>query len=78
MNLVIDLNTLLTTVVGAFVVYGVKGIVAIDRKLSAQNGRLGKVETWLGSHEKLDDERHAAVVSNIHELRETIQNSDRS
>ena len=78
MSLVIDLNTLLTSVVGAIVVYGVRGIFAIDRKLSVQNGRLGKLEGWTVSHEKLDDGRNAEIITNIHELRETIQNNNRS
>ena len=75
MNFTLDINTLLTTLVGIAVVKGVRGIVSIDRKLTVQNGRLVNMETWKDGHEKLDDERHSSLINSLADLRESIQNS---
>ncbi len=38
-------------------------------RIGAQNGRLGRMEEWRDSHEKLDDERHNSTNTAIDWLR---------
>ena len=61
----IDLNTLISSLAVVLISYGVKGIWALNAKVGTQNGRLGKIETWMDGHTKLDDERHTQVREGI-------------
>lgn len=48
--------------VGVVAWWGLRRIIdaldKIDARLGQINGRVGKMETWQGMHEKQDDERH--------------------
>jgi len=70
-----DINTINTFLSGtavAVISYGVtvlhKGIKELNNKVGAQNGRLGKMETWMTGHEKIDDERHKQTQEGIANL----------
>ncbi len=58
---------LLAGVAGVGVVswWGIRRIVdaldKIDARLGQINGRVGKMETWQGMHERQDDERHEHI-----------------
>lgn len=45
--------------------WGIRRIVesldSIDKRLGTINGRVGKMETWQGMHERQDDERHEHI-----------------
>lgn len=45
--------------------WGIRRIVesldSIDKRLGQINGRVGKMETWQGMHERHDDERHEHI-----------------
>ncbi len=62
------LNTFISTLAVALISGAIKGIVALNRKVGLQNGRLGKMETWLIGHEKLDDERHKQALESVKSL----------
>lgn len=51
--------------VGVVAWWGLRRIIDaldnIDARLGQINGRVGKMETWQGMHEKQDDERHDLV-----------------
>lgn len=68
MNLSVDLNTILSGVIIILTGYGVKGLMALKEQVSQQNGRLGKMETWMTGHEKIDDERHKRTQEGIANL----------
>jgi|CXWL01.1.fsa_nt_gi hypothetical protein len=53
------------TSVGVVAWWGLKRIIdaldKIDARLGQINGRVGKMETWQGMHERQDDERHEHI-----------------
>lgn len=73
MNFVLDLTVILQGVAIGGIGMVIKGIVSINRKLGAMNGRVGKIETWQEDHTKLDDERNNGVLNAISELRKRVQ-----
>lgn len=70
MEVTLNLNSILQGVTIILVVWGVKGIFSLDRKLNAQNGKLGKIETWMAGHEELDNVR-------FHELHERMEQQNK-
>jgi predicted PurR-regulated permease PerM len=85
MELTINLATIVSTITGSLVVYGIKSfagrLTSIDTKLATQteqlakqNGRIGKIETWAEQHEKSDDERHVEVREWLKSLSQSVNN----
>ena len=72
MGFTLDLNTIISGTAVAVISYGVisikKDIRGLIDKVSIQNGRLGRIETWQGGHEKIDDERHKQTQEGIASL----------
>ena len=70
MNLTIDLNTLVTMVVGGLVTYGLHGIRSINKQLRELNGDVKQLKTWKVEHEKLAEERSSNIKAIIRRLEE--------
>ena len=54
MTINIDLVVILQGITILLTVAGVTGVFRLAAKVSAQNGRIGKLETWSEQHEKLN------------------------
>lgn len=83
MNLIIDLNALITVLVGGGIAGGIKVVYnsltsikddmgEIKDHLAKLNGRAGKLETWVEGHEKNDNDRFRAIEANCADLRESV------
>ena len=70
MTFTIDLGTILTSILSGL---ALAGIVAIFRQLKEMNGSIRELQTWRGSHEKLNDERHAAQITENTSLWQAVQ-----
>lgn len=59
---------LLEAIILAGVGFMMKQQKAISDLLMAQNGRIGRLETWKDDHNKQDDERHAIITKELDKL----------
>lgn len=70
MTITIDLGTIITSILSGL---ALAGIVAIFRQLKEMNGSIRELQTWRGTHEKLNDERHGAQTTENKSLWDAIQ-----
>ena len=70
MTITVDLGTIVTSILSGL---ALAGIVAIFRQLKEMNGSIRELQTWRGTHEKLNDERHAGQTGENRSLWEAIQ-----
>tara|TARA_Y100000310_G_C20702209_1_gene830952 strand:- start:541 stop:780 length:240 start_codon:yes stop_codon:yes gene_type:complete len=61
----LNLNTVLQTVIILLLAGGIKGIFAMNEKLNKMNGSIGKLWTWKEEHEKLDITQHDTLDKNV-------------
>jgi len=70
MIITLDVGTIITSVLsgGALI-----GIAAILRQLKDINGNIRELQSWKGSHEKLNDERHNTQIIENKSIWDAIQ-----
>ena len=66
-------QAVLTLIIGA----GVRALFSLSARISEQNGRIGRLDTWKLDHEKLDDERHERNLDSHGRLRDAIDDLHR-
>lgn len=70
MTIAVDLGTIITSILSGL---ALAGIVAIFRQLKEMNGSIRELQTWRGTHEKLNDERHGIQITENKSLWDAIQ-----